>query len=150
MKGAMEELTKIQFYDPDVGYENLWAANMGNGFYRIESVPFFVYGISVGDVVSATPDSDGRLTFEAVKHSSNNRTLRARAEGFVVTDQKCKDLTKELNSLGCTTETLKPRVIAISVPPEVNLQAVTKVLTSGGIPWEYANPTYKEIASKPS
>lgn len=148
--GAMEDLTKVQFYDPDVGYENLWATDIGNGLYRIESVPFFVYGISVGDIVSAKPDADGRLEFVAVESTSKNRTLRARAEGFAVTDQKGKNLTEKLDSLGCKTETLKPRVIAISVPPEVNLQAVTSLLNSEGINWEYANPTYEEMASKPS
>jgi hypothetical protein len=144
----MEDLTKIQFYDPDVGYENLWAATIGSGLYRIESVPFFVYGISAGDIVSAKPDSDGYLQFVAVESPSKNRTLRARAEEFAVTDGKCKDLTRELDALGCTTETLKPRVIAISVPTEVDLQAVTDLLTSKDVDWEYANPTYDEIFRK--
>lgn len=150
VKRAMEELIKIQFYDSDVGYENLWAADLGNGFYRIESVPFFIYGISVGDIVSAKLDADRRLEFEAVQSTSKNRTLRARPEEFNVSDQQCKDLTRELDSLGCTTETLKPRIIAISVPPGINLQVVTNILTSAGIAWEYANPTYKEIVNRPS
>jgi Domain of unknown function (DUF4265) len=146
----MGDSTKIQFYDPDVGYENLWATDIGNGLYRIKSVPFFIYGISVGDVVSAKPDSDGRLQFVAVERTSKNRTLRARAQEFDVSDQRCKDLTRELNSLGCTAETLKPRVIAISIPSEVDLQAVTNLLNSEGIAWEYANPTYDEVNRKPS
>jgi Domain of unknown function (DUF4265) len=146
----MEGLVKIQFYDPDVGYENLWATNIGNELYRIESVPFFVYGVSVSDIVSARPDVDGRLQFVAVKAASKNRTVRARAEDFEVAGPTGKDITRSLGALGCTTEILKPRIIAISIPSEVNLEDVTAFLTSKGIAWEYANPTYEQIESKPS
>jgi hypothetical protein len=40
-----EEFVKVQFYDPAVGYENLWATGRERNHYRIESISFFIYGV---------------------------------------------------------------------------------------------------------
>jgi hypothetical protein len=34
-----EEFVKVQFYDPAVGYENLWATGRERNHYRIGHVP---------------------------------------------------------------------------------------------------------------
>src|SRR5437763_14595849 len=80
---SKKELVKVQFYDRDIGYENLWADELGKRRYRIESIPFFIYGVSRHDVVTASPDEEGRLQFGKVVERTGNRTLRARSEDFI-------------------------------------------------------------------
>jgi hypothetical protein len=139
----MHDLVKIQFYDPVVGCENLWPEPLPNGFYRIESIPFFIYGISLDDIVSARPDADGWLQFLKVQTHSPNRTLRARSEVFDGGQDKTgAELLAGLDKLGCKTEVHKQRLVAINVPFEADLKSVMNFLTSSGIQWEHANPTY--------
>src|SRR5437868_15163167 len=73
-----KQYVKIQFYDQDVGYENLLGIPLGDDLYRLESIPFFIYDISLHDIVTAKPDQAGRLQFLKVVRSSGNTTLRAR------------------------------------------------------------------------
>jgi hypothetical protein len=133
------ELFKVQFYEEDVGYENLWASRVKGSNYRLESIPFFVYGVAQHDVVAAKPDPEGRLVFLSVVESSGNRTLRAR----------CDDLDKDLNrkngiiaalaTMNCGVEELRS-LLAINAPPEVDLAPVTAYLLREGLSWEYGHP----------
>src|SRR6266700_2140016 len=53
---------------PPVTRENILAVDLGGGRYRIDNIPFYVRGISDGDVIAAEPEDDGRLSFsELVK-----------------------------------------------------------------------------------
>jgi Domain of unknown function (DUF4265) len=139
------KLVKVQFYEPDIGYENLWASPLGSDLYSIQSLPYFVYGISLHDVVRARPDPEGRLQFLEVAKASSNRALRARPNTFALTDKEGRALISSLRELGCATDSLPPRLIAVSVPMTVDLTVVTDFLTSNGVPWEYANPSSHEI-----
>jgi hypothetical protein len=75
-----EHVAKIRFYDPAIGYESLWALPIGEAQYRLENLPFFIYDIAVGDVITASKDDSGDLHFLTVMEGSNNRTLRARSD----------------------------------------------------------------------
>jgi Domain of unknown function (DUF4265) len=140
-----KEWVKIQFYDPDVGYENLWACPLDGDLYRIESGPYFIYGVSLHDVVRARPDQEGWLQFLEVTRASANRTLRIRPETFALADEQGKDTLKRLQAFGCKTEVLEPRLIAVNVPSDADLSEITDYLAAYGIPWEYANPTFEEL-----
>jgi len=141
MPGNTRKLIKIQFYDPDVGYENLWAARITGSRYRIESIPFFIYGISFGDVVTATPDNEGRLQFSEVVQPSGHKTLRARSDDFITNATLRKKIISHLKKLGSDVEVLRSRLLAIDVPSDGNLEAVTDFLTNGAkVGWEYGNP----------
>jgi|SRR5712692_735088 len=139
---------KVQFYDSDVGYENLWATYLGNDSYRVESIPYFIYGISLHDVVEARPDPEGRLQFLRVVGRSGNRTLRARPEQFAIAERRGVELIDTLKSFGCGVEVLEPRLVAVDVPKQIDMSAVTGFLTGDGIPWEYANPALEELDKK--
>lgn len=54
-------LIKVRFYDPDVGYENLWTEKSGEDLYVIQSIRYFIYDISVGDVVRAEAVENGSV-----------------------------------------------------------------------------------------
>ena len=136
-----QEPVQIQFYDPDIGYENLWANRLGKNKYRIESIPFFIYGVSRHDIVAASPDDEGRLQFGKVLERSGNRTLRARSGDFIADAQFRKKVTKTLKELGSDVEELRSRLLAVNVPADVNLQTVTNYLTNDAkVSWEYGSP----------
>ncbi len=136
-----KKLVKIKFYDPDVGYENLWAVPVSKDRYRIESIPFFVYDISTGDVVAASPDAQGQLQFSKVVERSGNKTLRARSDNLLKSSTYRKKVIAELKKLSCEVEELRCKVLAIDVPANGNLRAVTNYLTNEAkIDWEYGNP----------
>jgi hypothetical protein len=138
---AKQKFVKVQFYDQDVGYENLWADEVGKKKYRIESIPFFIYGVSRNDVVTASPDDEGRLQFEKVVERSGNRTLRARSEKFIRNAALRKRVIAALKKLGSDVEELRSRLLAIDVPPDVNLQTIIDYLTNEAkVSWEYGNP----------
>lgn len=141
IKVPQKNLIKIQFYDPDIGYENLWAMPVSRSRYRIESIPFFIYGVSFRDIVSASPDAKGQLQFNKVVERSGNRTLRARSDTLSKNSAYRKKVIADLKKLSCGVEELRSRLLAIDVPINTDLQAVTDYLTNKArVDWEYGNP----------
>lgn len=135
------KLVKIQFYDPVIGYENLWAVPVTKRNFKIESIPFFVYGISRDDIVSAAQDKEGRLQFRKVIKHSQNRTLRARSDDFITNSSLKKRVIAALRGLGSDVEELRSRLLAINVPQNRCLESVTDYLTNKArINWEFGNP----------
>ncbi len=125
----------------------LWAEPLGSGRYRIESCPFFAYGISRDDVVRATePVGPGDAPhLEDVIEKGGHRTLRIALDPQVdVTDAAVQGLLERLLELGCTHETLRPKLVALDVPREVDVMIVAELLQALAddrtILWEWADP----------
>jgi hypothetical protein len=138
---AKKRLVKVQFYDSDVGYENLWSEPIGDGLYRLENTPFFVYGISRGDVVVAEPDEEGRLQFIKIREKSGNRTLRVRSDRFPKSPRFRNQVRTKLSQLGADSEELRNRLLAINVLKGASLTPITDFLTEEAkVSWEYGDP----------
>jgi uncharacterized protein DUF4265 len=135
-----DRLVMVQFYDPAVGYENLWALPVGDGAYRLENPPFFIYDIALNDVVAATPNEDGILQFLTVVRRSGNKTLRARSESLLSNATFRLKVEQDLREMGCDVEQHRDRLLAISVLPTSDLEKVTTYLTGIGLSWEYGYP----------
>lgn len=88
-------LTKVAFTDDHGDVETLWAFDLGNGRYKLDSTPWYQYGVSYQDIIAAAP-RDGQLHFERVIIKSGYRTLRARSESAVP-----QSLLESLVSIGC-------------------------------------------------
>src|SRR5947208_4912603 len=95
------ELVKIAFTDDDGQVETLWAFDLGGGRYRLDSTPWFQYGVSWKDVVAARPDSDGLLCFTQVLEKSGYRTVRVAFEERTGAENP---ILSGLQSLGCSFE----------------------------------------------
>lgn len=130
-------LSKIRFSLPTedqaagVEAENLWAAALEDGRYRIDNIPFYIYGISFGDVVRAE-EIGGRLVFREVVSRSSHSTYRILIKdsaGFSSTGFTNHWLA--LERLGCACEIAKHRWVAIDVPPATDVFAVYKILEAG-------------------
>lgn len=130
---------KIAFQDADDDVETLWAVDLGDGSYRLDSSPWFQYGLSWMDVVEAEPESDGLLMFTRVREKGGHRTLRMSSDEPI--EQSVLD---SLVSIGCTFEGATPKYIAIDVPPDIDLSEPVKVLNESGLPWEYADPAFED------
>ncbi len=124
----------------------LWAEPLGSDRFRIESCPFFAYGISRDDVVVASASAgDESPRLEDVVEKSGHRTLRAALDPTVgVAHARVQDLLGRLLEMGCTHEALRPKLVAVDVPPSVDLAAVVALLQpladDGLLLWEWADP----------
>jgi len=131
------QLVKINFPLPaedqaqGVEAENLWAEPLGSNRFRIDNVPFYVYGISSEDVVVAN-ELEGRLRFQEVASRGGHSTYRVlvkdpagyESEGF-------RKLWARLRELGCSYEVAKRRWITIDVPPDTDVFVVYRILEEG-------------------
>ena len=124
----------------------LWAEPLGSGRYRVESCPFFAYGISRDDIVGAAgaPEA-GAPQFDEVVEKSGHRTLRVALDpALEIGAPEVQQLLGQLIERGCTHELLRPKLVAIDLPPEVALEAVAALLEQGAhdgvLLWEWADP----------
>ncbi len=141
MSGYGEDWVKIVLTGPDGEVETPWAERVEGGF-RLDNLPWFAYGIADDDIIEAVPtEDDGIFDFVRVVHSSGNRLVR-----IIFDDASDADpVLDALTSMGCHYEGANRRFIAVSIPPPLDLGAVTSYLTGASVRWEYAKPTYKEL-----
>lgn len=139
---------KVALQGPDGEVETLWAFDLGDGTYRLDNLPWYAYRVSLGDVVEASPDADGRLHMVRVVRKSGNRTLRLVFPGADLhTDWPAaiRGIMDRLVELGCSYEGANRRYQAVNVPPDADLVSVTSFLTEADLRWEYADPAYEDV-----
>ncbi len=124
----------------------LWAEPLGSDRYRVESCPFFAYGISRDDVIRAVgaKGEDGP-SLEDVMEKGGHRTLRLALDAASeLSHRPVQAFLERVLELGCTHEALRPKLVAIDLPPEVDLGQVMDLLQrkmkEGLIVWEWADP----------
>ncbi|QSX79367.1 DUF4265 domain-containing protein [Agrilutibacter solisilvae] len=132
-------LTKVAFTDDQGDVETLWAFDLGDGRYKLDSTPWYQYGVSYQDIVLAV-DRDGQLHFDRVIIKSGYRTLRVRSNNAVP-----QSLLDSVVALGCKYEGANPAFVGIDVPANVELSTAADLLIASGLEWEYADPTYEQI-----
>jgi hypothetical protein len=132
---------KVQFYDQETGYENIWALPLGDGTYCLENPPFFIYDISLHDIVAAVPDENGVLQFLSIVARSGNKTLRARSDALLQSPMFRSQVKAELLTMGCCVEEHRHRLLSISVPSSTDMAKVIDYLTTNRLSWEYGCPS---------
>jgi hypothetical protein len=149
---AAEGLVRIRILlerapgEPGPGEDTVWAEPLGSERFRVESCPFFAYGISRDDVVRAAgPQGAGAPVLEDVLEKSGHRTLRVvLAVGVELGQDPVQRLLERLVELGCTHELLRPSLVAIDLPAGADLARVTGLLQGGAeqgrLAWEWADP----------
>jgi hypothetical protein len=113
---------------------------MGAGKYRLDNTPWYQYGVSYQDVIETAPEADGFPFFVRVLEKSGYRTIRVRSRTEV-----SQDLLESIKSAGASYEGADKRLIAIDIPPGVDLEVVVQLVEASGIEWEYADPTYEQV-----
>lgn len=121
-------------YPPD-RWESLWAYEFGPGLYCVDNIPFYVKGISSGDLISAKSDGD-QLIFENLVRPSSNSVIRL----FVSDAAEVQRARDSFRALGCESELSNlPRLVAVEIPGDVSFAPVATLLAEGAESgrWEY-------------
>lgn len=143
---ADQGYVKLEMRDSDGYVETAWAqrTDPSRDEFLLDNNPFYAYGVSAGDVVEGEPIAPGIYRFVRVVRPSGNRSIRVAFETFKADAPEAEPILAGLKSLGCDYEGVFGRVIAVNIPPHVDLARVADFLTDTGIRWEYANPTYSD------
>ena len=112
----------------DLKTEALWAELVRPGIYRLANVPFFVYGLSAEDLVSAEPIGDNASFIDIFQRGGHSTYRLLLTKGLAYTSPEFLTFWKQLESLGCTFESAGKTWIAVDVPPMVTMDAVYRIL----------------------
>lgn len=102
------------------GVEECPARHVEDQLYEVCCIPFFSYGIRLGDVVRANPAPGGygRLFIERVVESGGRLNLRLVARDEKEVASSTKRALGLLAQLGCGVEQWAPGYLAADVPSE--------------------------------
>ena len=139
---ADENYKKISFeleqdangYPPDK-WESLWGYETEPGHYCIDNIPFYVQGISSGDVVAAESQA-GQLQFKSLVRPSANSVFRL----YVSDVSDVQAARDSFRNLGCESELSQNlKLVAVGVPAAAPIAPVMALLESGAKSgrWEY-------------
>jgi hypothetical protein len=124
----------------------IWAEPLGSGRFRVESCPFFAYGISRNDVIGCSEArGEDPPAFQHVYSKSGHRTLRFALDPAAdLSGPEIQALLERLLELGCTHEALRPKIVAVDLPPEADVGQVAALLQRQAdarrLLWEWADP----------
>lgn len=123
-----EELVRVAYEDEDGDVELISARPLGGDRYALASSPLLAYGLSYGDVVVARPAGpDGALVIAAVERKSGHRTLRLEVSG-ASSEEPVKSFFARLRAAGCSIVHGTPSIVALDVPPGVDVASVRVIL----------------------
>jgi hypothetical protein len=127
---------------------------LGSNQYRIDNIPFFVFGVSYDDVVVAQPDEAQLLRYVGLAKENGHSTVRVILYDSSTDNEPLAERTRQLRaqmkSLGCSSEQSHiPGLVSVDVPPNVNFEVVRTRLQRGADDelWDYEEAT---VAHKPS
>jgi hypothetical protein len=131
----------------DSGYEEtLWAFDLGNDVYKLDSSPLYAYGVSCQDEVLARPRGLGGIPeMIRIHRKSGNRTIRIAGDKKEGRSRISEIVLNGILALGCSYEGASRRYVSVNVPPEVNLEKVVAYMVNQSQYWEYTDPTFEEV-----
>lgn len=112
--------------DDESNLEQLWTRRLDSERLEICCIPFYLYGVALGDVVSFTVDDERGLLLDEKLEESGRYVLRAylRADRVVVQ----RDLYDRLCELGTLQEWSGSRFVAIDCRDEPHAARVSGYL----------------------
>lgn len=127
----MSEHVKVRFThessDGGIEVEGMWAIEREGG-HEIDSIPFRVMSVALGDLVATRRDEDGLLWFTQVIRPSGHSTIQI----LFGRQEDAASFRAVLSGLGCASEGSDlPELIAVDVPPSVNYDDLKALLDTG-------------------
>lgn len=96
---------------PPASVEGLWTQAVAGG-YRVDSIPFHVYGIAPGDIISIRHEGD-QPWFDALHQSTGASVFRV----VVKPPETVEQVHATLTEFGCACEVEKAvRMLAVELP----------------------------------
>ena len=133
--------------DSPAEMESVFVEKLRGKRYKVATIPFFAYNISLGDVVECRPDDEGiGLFVESVLSKSGNKTFRIAFDGDRgIDDPQGRRFRDFLDSHGLLYEIFPPVVFSVNVPVGFDVEALVKKLDSmlESVPdfrWELGDP----------
>lgn len=116
------------------GYETeaLWAEQVTEDRYRLRNTPFYVRGVSFEDIVFVQR-RDNSLWYVGTSLASGHSTYRVIFEK-AKSERRFVEYWEPLQKLGCSYESAEyeqMRLLAIDVPPRVDIQSAYELLSRG-------------------
>lgn len=97
---------------PEVGrFEQLWCRRLEESSFEICCIPFFLYDVSLGDVVETQATSQGRFMYRRVTKRSGRFVFRAHLLGDA--PDAGVAVERSVNDAGGLTEWATPTLLAI-------------------------------------
>lgn len=109
---------KIPISENSFSGKTLWAEQVDDNLFRLLNIPFFAFGYAEGDIVRCE-QTEGLYQAVGLENDSGNGTLR-----LVFAQNDSKDIQyilDELVSVGCTYEMGVSKLIAVTVPPNLEI-----------------------------
>jgi hypothetical protein len=141
---SMSSLHKIVVkLDPNAWHghatETLWAEKVGQGRYRLRSVPYFARGLSVEDIVNTEKEEDRDVITNVSIHGGHSTYRMFLATDISPESSAFIDHWRALSALGCTFERASQHLFAVDVPSAADIRRVYELLSRGegdGV-WEF-------------
>jgi hypothetical protein len=127
--------------------ETLWAIDLGNQSYQIDSISFFAFSVACGDIFSAVLEN-GVLVAKELLQSSGNSTVRIIFIKYFLIDTIREILLVEY---ACDSEVSNylPQLIAVDIPSHIDYTPIKLFLDKGEAngEWKYAATCLSAIHS---
>jgi hypothetical protein len=123
-------------------FEQMWTRTEDQQLHELCCIPFFPYGLSLGDVIALT-DDQGSYRIEA---KSGHRTLRIAVQDDVCLHEGHQELHERLVSTGARTEFRGHAngYCAVDIAGQSQADALIAYLAplvkNGTLVWEWADP----------
>lgn len=116
----MANKTKIRIPLPKDSFasETLWAEQIGENLFRLLNIPFSAFGYAENDIVRCEKVQDWYQVVGLEKDSGNGTLRLIFAQND---DQGVERILNELESVGCTYEKASSQLIAVTVPPDLQV-----------------------------
>ena len=110
--------------------ERLWAKKLQTNQFQVKNIPFYVKGISYGDIIEGKEISEDVFEFVKIIKYSGHSTFRIYVNNDVLNKEKVlRNIINELNDMGVKTEGLEDSILtAIDVPSNVDISKVGQYL----------------------
>ena len=122
-------------------WEQIWARQINETVFEVCCIPFFSYGLALGDVVNVATLEKKEYVIAGLQKSSGHKTYRI----WFLNVSNWASVIDEINLLGCLVEVRweKSALISLSAPtPDTKILLENYLLnlkSSGEITWECGN-----------
>jgi hypothetical protein len=117
-------------------FEQFWATRTANGSFRISCIPFFTYGIALGDTV----ECDRELTIQKIVKKDHHKTLRVALADKQDGKHLHEVLHKWADETNLSYEWYADGYLAVDLPPnsdaQLNMSLLDKLSDKGDISFE--------------
>jgi hypothetical protein len=116
--------------------EQLWARKIDNNTFEICCIPFFTYGIALGDMV----ETDSGYFIRRVTEKGGHRTLRGAVANKGKVDDLHESIHRYLDRIGLMYEWYAPGYFAVDLPSPLRDDEIVPFLqglaTTGDLSYE--------------